>query len=368
MAQKNTAAAHLMSLVDSILSSTTATPSSASVVEQHPPKHHPLQRQSSTPRSTHRSTPRSTPQPQSGFYNETSIHRPPAFAGVQIDMGNPKLVDLFVNYFGIQDWQSMVLRRNRGPTANNGVDYQSLQRRQNIDWAITCLHEGTIALHKGDNSTAMKKYNAALDMDPQCVDALVARGGIFLNSGKFTSAMKDLEYALSLDPHHENAIRYLRRVRTAMSKEESDKKALLRGEFLMPANYDPRNKDVPTLKTKPEIEDKYPMLNDSESSGREGPSRPHRRRSLSDSERQSKTRRKHKHQKKKSKSSSKHSKKKSKHSKKSSRHSKNKTKKRSRSQTSDGSSQTGGSDSGSDSESSRDRSPVSRHSTRTLHQ
>ncbi|KAH6577785.1 hypothetical protein BASA60_003861 [Batrachochytrium salamandrivorans] len=230
-------------------------------------------------------------------------------------MGNPKLVDLFVNYFGIQDWQSMVLRRNRGPTANNGVDYQSLQRRQNIDWAITCLHEGTIALHKGDNSTAMKKYNAALDMDPQCVDALVARGGIFLNSGKFTSAMKDLEYALSLDPHHENAIRYLRRVRTAMSKEESDKKALLRGEFLMPANYDPRNKDVPTLKTKPEIEDKYPMLNDSESSGREGPSRPHRRRSLSDSERQSKTRRKHKHQKKKSKSSSKHSKKKSKHSK-----------------------------------------------------
>ncbi|KAJ8327949.1 hypothetical protein QVD99_006318 [Batrachochytrium dendrobatidis] len=212
------------------------------------------------------------------------------------DLCNPNTVNLFVQEYGIVDWQSLLYQRQRESVDDKGIDYLSLRDLQNKDWAISCANDGIAAARKGNDSSAMRKYNAALDMDPKCVDALVARGAMLANQGRLDRALVDLKHAVLLNPRHENASRYLKRTQDAIAKEDQEKKAILRGEFLMPANYDPGDKNASRLNSASLPTDKYSLIDDPDSSDYEGPKRPHT--SNSDSNDQSRRKNKHKHKKK----------------------------------------------------------------------
>ncbi len=73
---------------------------------------------------------------------------------------------------------------------------------------------GTIYLALKDQTKALMLFQAALDIDPDDVSALVYRGEIRLNRGKVKGAVEDLTRALKLgtsdDPFVERASRLLR--------------------------------------------------------------------------------------------------------------------------------------------------------------
>lgn len=58
------------------------------------------------------------------------------------------------------------------------IDYMHLRKIQNRDWALHHVAEGIEYAEKNETSEAVKKYQAALELDPDCVEALVARGAM----------------------------------------------------------------------------------------------------------------------------------------------------------------------------------------------
>ncbi|KAI8929248.1 hypothetical protein BC831DRAFT_444514 [Entophlyctis helioformis] len=159
-------------------------------------------------------------------------------AGLE-NVHNPSLVESFIRDFGITPWRSTVMDRTR----SGSVNYLTLRLEQNKEWALNLVDEGTAHAQLGKDDDAIRKYNAALDIDPDCIEALVARGAALANQHKLVPAIKDFESALRLDPGCANAIAYRKRTREALERENADKAAVLRGEFVMPVDYDaPRNK------------------------------------------------------------------------------------------------------------------------------
>ena len=51
---------------------------------------------------------------------------------------------------------------------------------------------------------AVEEFSIALGLDPENVDALVARGELFLRHGEFEDAMEDLNKAIELDPDNDH--------------------------------------------------------------------------------------------------------------------------------------------------------------------
>ena len=56
------------------------------------------------------------------------------------------------------------------------VDYLELRNKQNIKYAYKLTVDGINYAKKNEFGAAMKKYDSALQMDPNCTEALVARG------------------------------------------------------------------------------------------------------------------------------------------------------------------------------------------------
>ncbi|KAL2913021.1 hypothetical protein HK105_207476 [Polyrhizophydium stewartii] len=152
---------------------------------------------------------------------------------IELDTLNPKCFDAFLDAFDIDSHLTLSIKvaETEAP-----LDYLSLQREQNKD-----VEEGVSLARNGREEDALKKYKAALDMDADCVDALVARGAALVKLGRLVPAVKDLERAVSLDPSDKNAQKYLQQARDALGQELQSRKSLLRGEFVMPADFDPRN-------------------------------------------------------------------------------------------------------------------------------
>ncbi|KAJ3091590.1 hypothetical protein HK102_014139 [Quaeritorhiza haematococci] len=80
---------------------------------------------------------------------------------------------------------------------------------------------------------AIRKYNAALEIDKECVDAYVARGAALANKGKWDEAIADFKRALKLDSNHVNARKYLDATREKQRELLMEKESLEKGEFLM---------------------------------------------------------------------------------------------------------------------------------------
>lgn len=61
----------------------------------------------------------------------------------------------------------------------------------------------------GRHSEAIKKFDSAIEMDAENVEALISRGISFLNIHKFEEALDDLNSALKISPANDTALRYL---------------------------------------------------------------------------------------------------------------------------------------------------------------
>lgn len=117
-------------------------------------------------------------------------------------------------------------------------DYLDLRKKQNKQWAYQQAVEG-IAFAKGSESEkAMKKYNSALELDSDCVEALVGRGCLYANEKKYKFALLDLEEAFEIDPSHPNAKRYLHEIKSIQKQKKLERrkseKIITSGEFLLP--------------------------------------------------------------------------------------------------------------------------------------
>lgn len=77
----------------------------------------------------------------------------------------------------------------------------------------------------GRHVEAMNEYNKALEIDPQNVEALVARGALYATKGSLNKAIGDFEIALENCPTHRNARKYLCQtlVERGRQLEEEDK-------------------------------------------------------------------------------------------------------------------------------------------------
>ncbi|KQK81095.1 tetratricopeptide repeat protein 14 [Amazona aestiva] len=110
---------------------------------------------------------------------EEVLHRSPGF-------GNPSLVEYLAEKLGISESNPPSLLRSL-QIVKAGVDY----------------------FKDGHHVEAMNEYNKALEIDPENVEALVARGALYATKGSLNKAIGDFEIALENCPSHRNARKYL---------------------------------------------------------------------------------------------------------------------------------------------------------------
>ncbi|CAL4061704.1 unnamed protein product, partial [Meganyctiphanes norvegica] len=74
--------------------------------------------------------------------------------------------------------------------------------------ARRCVAEGVAHYRAGENKEALEALQAALSIDKNHVDALMARGTLWANLSKFEKAIEDFELVIHLKPDHATARRY----------------------------------------------------------------------------------------------------------------------------------------------------------------
>jgi len=84
-----------------------------------------------------------------------------------------------------------------------------LRRIQNQEWAKETVSQGISKAKEGNYREALKYYRQALEVDPECSDAFVARGAAFANVNMLEDAIEEFEKALKLNPADSNASKYL---------------------------------------------------------------------------------------------------------------------------------------------------------------
>ena len=74
--------------------------------------------------------------------------------------------------------------------------------------ALDAFHVGRYHLANGQREQALESFNDALRLNPQFVQAYVARGKLYAELGQHESALVDLNFALRLQPTHAEAFAY----------------------------------------------------------------------------------------------------------------------------------------------------------------
>ncbi|NWS65605.1 TTC14 protein, partial [Crotophaga sulcirostris] len=134
---------------------------------------------------------------------EEVLHRSPGFA-------NPSLVEYLAEKLGISESNPPSLMRSLQMKNFNEEDFApALRKKQSESWALTCVKAGVDYFKVGRHVEAMNEYNKALEIDPQNVEALVARGALYATKGSLNKAIGDFEIALENCPTHRNARKYL---------------------------------------------------------------------------------------------------------------------------------------------------------------
>jgi len=123
----------------------------------------------------------------------------------------------FHNIFNMERMEDTLKIRNDGSYLDalfmNRYDvkdnYLKLREDQNMNWAIDTVKTGIPIAKEGKFEEAIKIYNHALEIYPQCVEAYVARGAAYANAGNLTKAISNFEEALQINPNDVNAKKYL---------------------------------------------------------------------------------------------------------------------------------------------------------------
>ena len=153
------------------------------------------------------------------------------------NLKNPLLPQHFAESYSIN------LTEQLFPAKITNIDYLELRQLQNKDHAYSLTVQGVALARKDQFKDAIKKYDTAIDIDNNCVEAYVARGAAKANQKLMEEAIEDLKLAIKLDPRHKNARQYLDKLLSNQRKRKEDalyyKKCLKNGEFLMPENFTP---------------------------------------------------------------------------------------------------------------------------------
>ena len=160
-------------------------------------------------------------------------------AGIQISFsrGNSRVVGQLCQKYGLD--QNAFFNDKEQPI----TDYMELRKTQNKAWAMQQAREGILLAKSNDIQSAKQKYDIAIELDDNCVEAYVGRGCAYGNEKKFKLAIEDLRMALDIDPKHKNAQHYLDTLLLKQKKKKQSKKdmqkRLLEGEFVLPNSYSP---------------------------------------------------------------------------------------------------------------------------------
>lgn len=67
-------------------------------------------------------------------------------------------------------------------------------------------------------------YEIALEFDPECSDAYVAKGASYVNQKEYEKGMKEFEKALLINPNHKNAKIYLETTKKKFQELKDEEK------------------------------------------------------------------------------------------------------------------------------------------------
>uniref|UniRef100_A0A8B9D5D5 Tetratricopeptide repeat domain 14 n=1 Tax=Anser cygnoides TaxID=8845 RepID=A0A8B9D5D5_ANSCY len=123
---------------------------------------------------------------------------------------NPSLIEYLTEKLGISESNPPSLMRSLQMKNIDEEDFApALRKKQSAAWALKCVKAGVDYFKVGRHVEAMNEYNKALEIDPQNVEALVARGALYATKGSLNKAISDFEIALENCPTHRNARKYL---------------------------------------------------------------------------------------------------------------------------------------------------------------
>ncbi|XP_014109742.1 PREDICTED: tetratricopeptide repeat protein 14 [Pseudopodoces humilis] len=155
---------------------------------------------------------------------EEVLHRSPGFA-------NPSLVEYLAEKLGLSESNPPSLLRSLQIKNFNEEDFApALRKKQSASWALKCVKAGVDYFKVGRHVEAMNEYNKALEIDPQNVEALVARGALYATKGSLNKAIGDFETALENCPTHRNARKYLCQTLVERGGQLEEEEKLLNAE------------------------------------------------------------------------------------------------------------------------------------------
>ena len=164
----------------------------------------------------------------------TTLHKPQGRFTVRPSHHNLYLYSNFLEDYCIPE-------TSIGEKIHIDKNYLELRSIQNKDWAYHLISEGLEYSRAKDYKRAIIKYEGALSMDDDNIEALMARGIALANSKKYKGAIKDISRVLEIDPNHRNANTNLNKTKSAHDMIIAERESAQSGEFLLSSNYDPKN-------------------------------------------------------------------------------------------------------------------------------
>ncbi|CAN7997075.1 unnamed protein product [Ixodes pacificus] len=142
-----------------------------------------------------------------------------------IGFNNPATASHMCSVLGIPSWKQASLTKALHQKEFSKDEFApALRKAQSSKWAYkSCdanspLKDGVMHFKAGNHSEAFACLNKALQIDPENVEALVARGALFANNSNLRRALEDFEQALTLNPNHPNARKYMSETLVALGK------------------------------------------------------------------------------------------------------------------------------------------------------
>ncbi|XP_064455554.1 tetratricopeptide repeat protein 14-like isoform X2 [Ornithodoros turicata] len=137
---------------------------------------------------------------------------------------NPATATHLCSVLGIPSWKQASLMKGMQMKEYPREEYAvALRKAQSSKWAYKSLKDGVMHFKAGNHTEAFVCLNKALQIDPENVEALVARGALFANNSNLRRALEDFEAALALNPNHPNARKYMSETLVALGRYYEEK-------------------------------------------------------------------------------------------------------------------------------------------------